>query len=97
MGITAADNVTLVIFPNKISLFKVSYYIKSVTIAKHSSHLSLIQHIVVEVMGIGNIVLRVGIELMNLAFWVMMLTITQPRIPAGTTEPTPTCRCGSLP
>ena len=49
------------------------------------------------VMEMGNIVLRVGIELTSLAFQASVLTITPPRLCDVTTLPTPTCLCGSLP
>ena len=46
---------------------------------------------VVRVMKMGNIVPRVKIEPISLAFWVSMLTITPPSLPDVTTLPTPTC------
>ena len=50
-----------------------------------------------EVIQIGNIALRAGIESTSLAFWASVLTITPSRLPAVTTLAMAVCLCGFLP
>ena len=52
---------------------------------------------VVEVIKMGNIAHREGIEPTFIAFQAGVLTITPPRLHDVTILPKPTCVCGSLP
>ena len=54
-------------------------------------------HSVVEVMDMGNIAPRPGIELTTLELWVSVLTTTPPRLPDVITQSILICLCSDLP